>query len=558
MKLGCHWLPSARLLLLRSTQLNTLALMLLLSATLSAPAAPKLPPSPVGDIFGMSEVPEIHVSVSPEQIDSLWKAPRTYVSVTVLIGTNRLEEVGLHLKGGYGSLSPLNQNPSLTLRFDRFHRHRLFQGLSKIHLNNSLQDGTWLSEFTSTEVFRAAGVLSPKVDHAIVWLNERLLGIYVVKEGVDERFLERELGESKGNIYQGDLGQDLNPRMHRTEGHESDESLRSLVDTLAMKPGKEKESRLERSMESFYPFAAAEIFVGHDDGYCLGSHNYRVYVGKDRFSFIPHGMDMTFGEPETPVMPTHGASVMRAMLESPRLRAAYRKRFRDFVHGSFPLDRIEDRIRAAAGRLEGAIGKTSPERLEAFRTHRKQRLENLEMRLRSVRQQLPLSLPEVKPSRHADQTIFEIRPEAWHPSIDFGKCELARAKDNSGVDVLTIAVGRAQMSNQARWQTWIKPSRQARQLVVEVEERSSSQEHQRTPPTVWIEAGAGTGQEIKLRTSVKPQILKTPLISTGNEQEISIGYHGQIGQAVFKVWIEGTEQRQSQDPRVDRTRIRLR
>ena len=122
MKLGCHWLPSARLLLLRYTQLNTLALMLLLSATLSAPAAPKLPPSPVGDIFGMSEVPEIHVSVSPEQIDSLWKAPRTYVSVTVLIGTNRLEEVGLHLKGGYGSLSPLNQNPSLTFRFDEIDR----------------------------------------------------------------------------------------------------------------------------------------------------------------------------------------------------------------------------------------------------------------------------------------------------------------------------------------------------------------------------------------------------------------------------------------------------
>ncbi|MBI3867440.1 MAG: CotH kinase family protein [Verrucomicrobia bacterium] len=486
----------------------------------------------------MSEVPEIHVSVSPEHIDSLWKAPRSYVSVTVLIGTNRLEEVGLHLKGGYGSSSPLKLNPSLTLRFDRFRRDRFFHGLSKIHLNNSFQDGTWLSEFTSSEVFRAAGVPSPKVDHAIVWLNERLLGIYVVKEGVDERFLERELGESKGNLYQGDLGEDLNPKLHRTEGHGSDEALQRFVETLALKPGKEKESRLDPSMASFYSYAAAEIFVGHNDGYCLGSHNYRVSVGRDRFAFIPHGMDMTFGDPGTPIMPSHGASVMRAVLESPYLRAGYRKTFREWVHGAFPLDRIEDRIRITAERLERAIQKVAPERLESFQAGTRQRVRNLESRLRSVREQLPLHPSETKPSRRGSTTVFEIQAEAWRPSTDFGKCELARATNNAGSEVLTIAVGRAQTSNQARWEACVQPSTEARQLVVEVEERFSSQEHQRTPPTLWIEAGAGTRREIQLRNAVKTQTLRTQLVPSGKEQELVLGYHGQIGQAAFKVWIE--------------------
>lgn len=64
----------------------------------------------------------------PEQID---------VRITVREGRKVYTNVALHLKGSY-SFQPIDAKPSVTLNFDKFAVGQRFHGLTKIHLNNSV------------------------------------------------------------------------------------------------------------------------------------------------------------------------------------------------------------------------------------------------------------------------------------------------------------------------------------------------------------------------------------------------------------------------------------
>jgi hypothetical protein len=117
-----------------SIQANILGLLVLLhGVSLSGEQA-------LGDIFKGPGVPEIRIQIDIENITNLWTRPRVYVPAIVTMGTNHWAEVGVHLKGRYGSVIALNQKPSLTLKFDKFPKSQTKQGFANIHLNNSLQD----------------------------------------------------------------------------------------------------------------------------------------------------------------------------------------------------------------------------------------------------------------------------------------------------------------------------------------------------------------------------------------------------------------------------------
>ncbi len=42
-----------------------------------------------------------------------------------------------------------------------------------------------------------------RVGHVRLWINDRDLGLYVIREGFDEGFLKRAFGATDGNLYDG-------------------------------------------------------------------------------------------------------------------------------------------------------------------------------------------------------------------------------------------------------------------------------------------------------------------------------------------------------------------
>jgi len=103
------------------------------------------------------------LELTPDAIACLKRQPREYVTATVTEGTNVHLQVGVHLKGAVGSFRPVDDKPSLTLDFSRFESGGKFYGLRKIHLNNSVEDPSFVNEIIGSELFRAAGVPAPRL-----------------------------------------------------------------------------------------------------------------------------------------------------------------------------------------------------------------------------------------------------------------------------------------------------------------------------------------------------------------------------------------------------------
>src|SRR5262245_53841959 len=210
-------------------------------------------PSPGDDVFDPAPVLRLKIELSQEAVEELRgqsRGPqknRPYVKGTVHEGGKEYRDVGVRLKGSIGSFRPLDSKPGLSLKFNRFVPAQRFHGLRKIILDTSVQDSTYLSDLIGNGLFRAGGVPAPRNGFAVVELNGRRLGFYVVSEAVTEDFLARWFGDTGGNLYEGP-GDVSSERLDvDSHGGKSDHTdLRRLVEATRVR---DSAQRLERIRE---------------------------------------------------------------------------------------------------------------------------------------------------------------------------------------------------------------------------------------------------------------------------------------------------------------------
>jgi spore coat protein H len=305
---------------------------------------------PGAALFTNRIVRQIQITVSPENIAALRNSPRQYVSAVLRDGTNTFEEVAIHLKGSTGSFRGLDGKPAFTISFDRFDSTQRFHGHRKIHLNNSVEDPSYMNELIGGEFFRAAGVPAARVTHAIVELNGRHLGVYVLKEGFTEDFLALYFRHPTGNLYDTGAGRDVDEPLRKDLGPNPEDraDLEALADAALDPDFVRRWPRLQRAldMERVLSFMAAEILLGHRDGYCLARNNFRVYhdVDSGRLLFFPHGMDVLFGNPRALVDLRMNGLVAQAIVEMPEGRRAYRSRCIQLFTNQFNVAQMHARI----------------------------------------------------------------------------------------------------------------------------------------------------------------------------------------------------------------------
>src|SRR5881396_1347716 len=141
--------------------------------------------------FTNNAIPRLRIQLNQDALVALRNHFRSYVQATVIEGTNTYRDVGIHLKGQYGTFQGIDGRPSLTVNFNKYISGQRFHGMDKIHLNNSVQDPTYLCELIGRELFQSAGVPTARASHARVELNGRDLGLFVLTEGFDKTFLTR-------------------------------------------------------------------------------------------------------------------------------------------------------------------------------------------------------------------------------------------------------------------------------------------------------------------------------------------------------------------------------
>ncbi len=368
---------------------------LLAGVVLRGAAAP-LSAKPGEAVFSGARPRQVSLEISPENVQRLRDAPRQYVQATWREQGLVLREVGVHLKGSSGSFRTIDEKASLTVSFDRFHTGQTWFGLEKVHLNNSVEDPSFFNEKLGEELFKAAGVPAPRAAWALVELNGRRLGLYVLKEGFTEGFLRLHFRDATGNLYEGS-GFDLDGPLPRDAGRgpydRADlKKAAALVETDGVKRWTRATEVLD--MERFISFMAAEIMVCHRDGYCLARNNYRVYQdpAAGKLVFLPHGQDQLFGRADAPIEPRFIGLAATVVAGSPEGRRRYRERLGYLVTNVFDVPALEAKLDQWAAQIRPALARSEARAFDAERALLKQRLR---ARRASVCEQL--ARPEPKP-----------------------------------------------------------------------------------------------------------------------------------------------------------------
>ncbi len=282
------------------------------------------------DPFFAGPIPELKFIIAPAEEASLRREPRKYVRAQFLENAGKSVEVGLKIKGAAGSTRPYDDKPALSINMDRYHREQAFHGMDKFHLNNSVQDVTYLHERIGFALSTAAKVPASRVTHARVRINNRDLGLFVLKEGFDTTFLKNYYPDNKGNLYDGGFLQDIdaNLELDSGPGPEDRRDLKALLAACREGDPIKRRIALDKALniDEMISFMAMELMSGHWDGYSRNRNNYRIYFDpkSQKAIFLPHGMDQLFAD--FPAMELPGAIVAATIMNDPQLRRLYRKR----------------------------------------------------------------------------------------------------------------------------------------------------------------------------------------------------------------------------------------
>ena len=280
------------------------------------------PPDPSDAYFALDRVLDISIEIDPEDWDRLRHQTRTlgdlaaelkkyrlsqpfadiydWFSGTVIVDGETHTKVGVRKKGFLGSQSDMK--PSLKLHFDRHVEGQTLGGaMTRMTLNNSVQDPSMLNTCMSYYIFAAAGNPSPRCNFATVSVNGENLGLYVHVEEIKPPFLARHFDSDEGNLYEG-TASDFTPEYRGTFEKKTNEDADdwSDIDALVAAMQDPSDAGLEAlgvlvDLDRFLSYWAAEFLVDHSDGYAAAVNNYYLYREPDGpFVFIPWGADDTF------------------------------------------------------------------------------------------------------------------------------------------------------------------------------------------------------------------------------------------------------------------------
>ncbi|MFO0591049.1 MAG: CotH kinase family protein [Polyangiaceae bacterium] len=262
-------------------------------------------------LFNLDGIADIELTIPELSQVQLQNDPYSYVHGDMVVHlvngeSYSLPDVGLHLKGVYGSFRTLDQKAAFLVKTDKYHKKQELLGLTKLAINNMVQDPSFIHERIGYELFHGMNIASPRSGYARVKVNGQLYGLYATVEHSDNHVLLKHwYGDDTGSLYEGAYGVDLyqGSFLQFDQDNGADVGYADLQDFVNALDGMNDPDTFLSDVgqlidfQRYTDFAATELFMGHWDGYASYENNYLIYRGPDmRWAFQPWGIDQTFSD----------------------------------------------------------------------------------------------------------------------------------------------------------------------------------------------------------------------------------------------------------------------
>ena len=270
-------------------------------------------------IFDTNYMHLVDVKISEEDWQDLIENPlnKTKYKVDVEIDGITFKDVSFKTKGN-SSLQNIASGPkggpasnrySFKINFSKYIKTQTYYGLDKLNLNNIYGDATYLNDFMSYEVFKAAGVATPLVSYTVLRINGEDFGVYLAIEEISNSFFYR--NNLIGNLYKPE--QTENGENGAALKYKDDDinSYSDIFDNAENSVSEEDKMRLIQSLKKLYNNEDLEdildtnevisYFVAHNyllsyDSYTGPSiHNYYLTELNGKLKLLPWDYNLAFG-----------------------------------------------------------------------------------------------------------------------------------------------------------------------------------------------------------------------------------------------------------------------
>lgn len=258
---------------------------------------------------------QIDIELDSDNLRALRRDPHSYALGNVVVDGERVDGIGVRLRGKIGSFRELSGKPKFKLDLTEFRADQRLHGLKTLLLNNAVVDCSYLREPIGYQVFRDAGLPASRTSFAHVELNGETYGLYVIIEAPDSELLERtHVDDDEGNLYDGKYIYDWNTGGYTLldfasgvdglyaleEGEDvGNADIAAVSAALSAAPyGAGYAAALDPYLDwdQWHRAWAVEQWIGHLDGYQMNKNNYRVYFrpSDGRMEYLPTDFDYGF------------------------------------------------------------------------------------------------------------------------------------------------------------------------------------------------------------------------------------------------------------------------
>jgi hypothetical protein len=299
-------------------------------------------------LFDDDVMPEFHLELSGQALRDLRDNPYEYTEATLTFQDVEYGPIAIRTKGE-NSWRPFSEKSSFKLDFNRYEGGPdRFLGMKGLTFQGMNEDYTMMHERVAYKLYRSAGVPAARANHAIVYVNGDLYGLFTVIDTIDDEFLERWYEDASGSMWEqhdGDFTDQYvndNTYFQHEEGEDERWMLQALADALeGSGPEAIANAGQYLDWDQFRLYWASGSIVMNFDAYPFrfAGDDCHVYwdVMTERIHYIPHGADETFyydDNPETRAL-GHIAAKCR---EVPACRDAWARSVYDVLQVSEDID----------------------------------------------------------------------------------------------------------------------------------------------------------------------------------------------------------------------------